>query len=235
MKNFKFILAFAAISTVLLSSCSKLDDGNDYLGAPNALVTVKTTALNNTYFQLDEKTTLEPKGWNNPYKREVRALLRYEEDPEASTLFSKKVKVVWIDSLRTKPAVPYDDQFKTINDDGGLYIYDDWVTCCEDGYLTLHFASWVGQSYSMEKKVHYLHLAIDPETLDLYLRHDRNGDNEYGAPADGFIAFKIDDLLPNVKDGETLTLHWKDYDGDRSAKVKYSSRFSLPLESQVLD
>ncbi len=234
MKNFKIVLAVAALVAASLSSCSKLDDGNEWLGTPNALVTVKTNGAD-TYFQLDEKTTLEPKGWSNPFKREVRALLRYEENKEASRLYSKTVKVVWIDSLRTKPAVLYDEDFKNAKDDGGLYIYDDWVTCCEDGYLTLHFASWVGQSYSMEKKVHYLHLAIDPETLDLYLRHDRNGDNEYGAPADGFIAFKIDDLLPNVKDGETLTLHWKDYDGDRSAKVKYSSRFSLPQESQVLD
>ena len=234
MKNFKIILAVAAAIAASLSSCSKLDDGYDYPGAPNALVTVKTNGAD-TYFQLDEKTTLEPKGWNNPYKREVRALLRYEEDQEASRLYSKTVKVVWIDSLRTKPAVPYDEEFKNTKDDGGVYIYDDWVTCCEDGYLTLHFATWYGQDYALNKKVHYLNLAIDPETRDLYLKHDNNGDNGYGAPADGFIAFRIDSLLPDAKDGDVLTLHWKDYDGDRTAKLKYSSRFSLPLTSQVQD
>ena len=44
---------------------------------------------------------------------------------------------------------------------------------------------------------------------------------------EGIIAFRIDELLKDVKDGEVLTLRWKDYQGDRSAKVKYYSRFPL--------
>ncbi len=228
MKNFKIALAvLAAVSalTVSMSSCSK-DDGYFYpdsYSGPNALVTIKTTESGTDYFQLDEKTTLEPKGWTNPYRREVRALLKYSELPESSDLFSKKVAVEWIDSVRTKSAVAYDDEFKKGNN-VAVALYNDWITCCEDGYLTLHFAAWFGRD---GKIIHYLDLAVDPETHDLYLRHDDNGDNVNVALGEGVIAFKIDDLLADVKDGQELTLHWKASNGDQSAKVKYYSRFSL--------
>ena len=226
MKNFKIALAVMAVVSALavsLSSCSK-DDGNYVYPGPNALVTIKTTESGTSYFQLDEKTTLEPKDWNNPYKREVRALLKYSEIPEASTLFSKKVTVEWIDSVRTKSAVPYDEEFKNGNN-VPIALYKDWVTCLEDGYLTLHFVAWFGQG---GKIVHNIDLAVDPETHDMYLRHDNNGDDGYGAPGEGVIAFKIDDLMKDVADGQELTLHWKDSEGDKTAKVKYLSRFALP-------
>ena len=225
MKNFRFSLAVLAVMSALaafLSSCSK-DDGPYVYPGPNALVTIKTTDSGVTYFQLDEKTTLEPKGWVNPYKREVRALLKYSELPEASGRFSKMVAVEWIDSVRTKNAVVYDEEFRKGNN-VAISLYNDWVTCCEDGYLTLHFVAWFGHGGNI---VHNIDLAVDPESHDLYLRHDNNGDDGYGAPGDGVIAFRIDDLLKDVKDGQELTLHWKDSDGDRSAKVKYLSRFSL--------
>lgn len=227
MKNFKIALAVLAVVSAFamsLASCSKMDDGTYVYPGPNALVTIKTTDSGVTYFQLDEKTTLEPKGWVNPYKREVRALLRYSEDQEASSMFTKKVKVEWLDSVRTKNAVVYDEEYGKKNN-VTIALYNDWITCCEDGYLTLHFAIWVGQG---DRIVHTIDLAVDHETHDLYLRHDNNGDDGYGAPAEGVIAFKIDDLLKDVKDGQELTLHWKDYDGDKTAKVKYYSRFALP-------
>lgn len=228
MKNFKITLALAAAVSAMiasLSSCSKLDGSDNYIYAPNAIVTVKTTSEGATYFQLDEKTTLEPAGWTNPYKREVRALLRYAEESEPSALFSKKVRVDRIDTIRTKNAVPYDDEFRKGADDGRWDLYGDWLTVCEDGYLSLHFVADWGQD---RKLVHYINLGIDAEKHDLYLRHDRNGDDGYGVPAEGFIAFRIDELLPDVKDGDELTLHWTGYDGERTAKIKYLGRFALP-------
>ena len=103
-------------------------------------------------------------------------------------------------------------------------MYNDWVTCLEDGYLTIHFAALFGRG---GKIVHIVDLAVDPKTLDLYLKHDNNGDNGY-IPGEGVIAFKIDDLLKDVKDGQELTLHWKGSEGEKTAKVKYLSRFALP-------
>lgn len=228
VKNFRITLAMVIMAafTLSLSSCSKGDDMSVRPG-PNAIVTVKTSDSGSCYFQLDEKTTLEPKGWTNPYKREVRALLKYSELPaDAGSLYSKTVTVDWIDSVRTKSAVPYDDDFKKGNN-VAIALYNDWVTCCEDGYLTIHFAAWFGQG---GKIVHNIDLGVDSQTLDLYLRHDNNGDNGYGAPGEGVIAFKIDELLKDVKDGQELTLHWKDSEGDKSARIKYYSRFNLPKE-----
>ena len=105
-----------------------------------------------------------------------------------------------------------------------IELYNDWVTCLEDGYLTIHFAALFGRG---SKIVHIVDLAVDPKTLDLYLKHDNNGDNGY-VPGEGVIAFKIDDLLKDVKDGQELTLHWKGSEGEKTAKVKYLSRFALP-------
>ena len=224
MKNFKIALAvLAAVSALAmsLSSCSK--DNGPYYPVYNGLVTIKTTDSGVTYFQLDKKTTLEPTNWKNPYKREVRALLQYSEEPGEDGLFSKKIKVAWIDSVRTKSAVSYDNEFMKGNN-APIELYNDWVTCLEDGYLTIHFAALFGRG---GKIVHIVDLAVDPKTLDLYLKHDNNGDNEY-IPGEGVIAFKIDDLLKDVKDGQELTLHWKGSEGEKTAKVKYLSRFALP-------
>lgn len=228
MKNFKIGLAAASLLSVLtlsLSSCMK-DDGVNSFPNPNALVTVKTTDSGISYFQMDEKTTLEPVSWKNNYKREVRALLRYSEEPGDAGVFSKKVKVDWIDSVRTKDAILYDDAFgekKNVT----MSIYGDWMTCCEDGYLTLHFAAWFGRDGG-KTIPHTIELAINPVTKDLYLRHDDNGDDTgYMMPGDGIIAFKLDEVLKDAKDGDELTLHWKDYDGDKTATIKYLSRFAL--------
>lgn len=226
MKNFKFAILAALTLAALLSSCSKGDKG--YLfPSPNALVTIKTAESGETYFQLDEKTTLEPVNWTNPYKREVRALLCYSEESGDGGLFSKKVKVAWIDSVRTKDAVVYDEEFKKGNS-VALSIYPDWITCCEDGYLTIHFAAWFGQDYAQNRVVHYIDLAVDPETNDLYLRHDDKGDNAGSKfPGECVVAFRLDKLMKDVKDGQELTLHWKNYDGDVTSKLRYYSRFPL--------
>lgn len=91
MKNFKIALAvLAAVSALAmsLSSCSK--DNGPYYPVYNGLVTIKTTDSGVSYFQLDKKTTLEPTNWKNPYKREVRALLQYSEEPGGRrTLFKE--------------------------------------------------------------------------------------------------------------------------------------------------
>ncbi len=61
MKNFKIALAvLAAVSALAmsLSSCSK-DDGH-YYPVYNGFVTIKTAESGETYFQVNEKTTLEP-------------------------------------------------------------------------------------------------------------------------------------------------------------------------------
>lgn len=230
MKNFKFGLAAASVIAALTFSVSSCSTGDDVWlqPKPNAIVTIKTTDSGNSYFQLDKKTTLDPVNWNNPYKREVRAFLIYSEEPGDAGVFSKKVKVEWIDSVRTKNAVLYDEEFGAKKNDG-LTLYNDWFVGCEDGYLTLHFAAWFGIGKNI---THIIELAVNPETRDLYLRHDDNGDNTLPmTPGDGVISFKLDELLKDAKEGDTLTLHWKEYGGmdgvAKTVEFKYSPRFSL--------
>ncbi len=229
MKNFRFkrtALAFAAMLMLFVaSSCSFDDDSYDrYNSLPNAIVTVKTLESGQTYFQVDGKTTLLPVDWKNPYKGETRALLRYEELSDGNSgQFSKSVNVVWIDSVLTKKAVICTDEFKKGADDP-IELVGDWLTVCEDGYLTLHFAAWWGVD---NRKPHYVNLGIDPATRNLYLRHDVNGDVANCRPAEGIVAFKIDELLTDVKDSDELTLHWTASDGEKKATIKYSGRFEL--------
>lgn len=230
MKNFKFGLVAASVMAALtlsVSSCST-DNGTYLQPNPNAIVTIKTAESGNSYFQLDEKTTLDPVNWKNPYKREVRAFLRYSEEPGDAGVFSKKVKVDWIDSVRTKNAQLYDEEFAAKKNDG-LSLYNDWFIGCEDGYLTLHFAAWFGGGRNIP---HIIELAVNPETRDLYLRHDDNGDNIGPmVPGEGVISFRLDEILKDAKAGDKLTLHWKDLgDADGvvgTAELKYSPRFSL--------
>ena len=73
MKNFRFKLAALAFTATLMassvSSCSVGDNGISYDDIrPKAIVTVKTLESGETYFQVDEKTTLLPVDWKNPYK-----------------------------------------------------------------------------------------------------------------------------------------------------------------------
>lgn len=231
MKNFTFkavsgLCGFAALMISAMgtvSSCSNLDYESDGPLFPDGIVTVKTTDSGVSYFQLDAKTTLEPVDWKNPYKKEVRALVSYEELADASGLCSKKVKVKTIDSVLTKSAVPFDDEFRKGADDPVELVFD-WLTNCEDGYLTIHFAAqWGGNNVT-----HYVHLGIDPENpREIYFRHDDNGDTAYSW-LDGVVSFKIDDLMGDLADGEELTLHWTTFNGQKTTKtLKYYKRFSL--------
>lgn len=229
MKNFRFkssAFAFVAALVASVSSCSVGGNYEDYdVNRPNAIVTIKTLSSGETYFQVDEKTTLLPVDWKNPYKSETRALVRYTEQSDANAgLFTKSVKVNWIDSVLTKKAVPFTEEFKNGADDP-VELIPDWLTVCEDGYLTVHFATWWGPDGS---KPHYINLGIDPEKPhDLYFRHDKNGDDAATRAMEGIVAFKIDEILTDVKDGDELTFHWTSFDGEREAKLKYSGRFEL--------
>ena len=74
------LLAMAAVSALGFQSC--LDDEDDYayqVMVPNAIVTVKTTADDGFYLQLDDSTTLLPVNLTtSPFgKKEVRALTNF--------------------------------------------------------------------------------------------------------------------------------------------------------------
>ena len=155
MKTTKFLFtAFFLMGLIILPSC--LDDDNDDMNLryPNAVVTVKESADETLFFQLDDQTTLLPVNLNShPFGgKEVRALVNYEEVDESSGSFDKAVHVNWIDSIRTKAMAPnLGDQNDEVYGTDPVEIVPDWVTIAEDGYLTLRFRTKIGRASCRER------------------------------------------------------------------------------------
>lgn len=220
MANFKTFLFWASVVvTVSLLSCS-LDDDDTWANAyANALVTVKTDDSGNTYFQLDESTTLFPENITGKLYggKEVRALMNFANS-NSRPREELSVYVNWIDSIRTKDMIiTTDGEIPEGIGDNPIEVVDDWVTVLEDGYLTLRVRAWWG----LTGRVHYLNLlaGVNPDNpYEVELRHDANGDsaNRLG---DALIAFHLGGL--DFSNGQTLTLKWKTFDGRvRKAEFK---------------
>lgn len=223
--------AFVAIAAVMtLASCN---DDNDYVyynyGMPNALVTLKTNAEGKFYMQLDDKNTLWAENVSkNPYgDKEVRALVncygvKNSVLPDGAPADAQVVHVNWIDSIRTKNAVPYpaegvDEKYG--NDP--VEIVNDWVTVAEDGYLTLRFRTvWGGQG-----NVHYVNLLTGKNPNDPYeveFRHDAKGDTN-GHWGDALVAFKLPEVPGADGKQVKLTLKYKSFSGEKTVQFSYQS------------
>lgn len=236
MKRIKLLsTAFAAVAAVLaLASCGDDNDSNwicTYPGGyyPNALVTLKTSPQGDFYMQLDDKTAIWPENIKkNPYgDKEVRALVacytvKNSVLPDGAPAGAQVVHVDWMDSIRTKDAVPYPaaDVDKTYGNDP-VEIVNDWLTVAEDGYLTLRFRTLWGANGT----VHYINLLTGKNPNDPYeveLRHNANGDTN-GHWGDALVAFK----LPEVEgaDGKQvkLTLKYKSFSGEKTVTFNYQS------------
>jgi len=203
------------VTTVMLAfsllSCKDEDlmpDDADTM-YPNALVTVKTASSGETFFWLDAETTLEPRDWRNPFEKETRALLNYTELSDESKSCTYVVRVNWISRVLTKDAV---DITKS---DGGfgsdpVEILQDWMTVCEDGYMTLHFAAPWG---STTHKVELVRTCAQP--LIFSFQHD--SDAEPGSEwDDAVVAFKIASLVP--KGVKSFSLNWNSFSGVKDAE-----------------
>lgn len=215
------VVAVMAALTSCMDFSNDIDKVNDpSIGwYPDAIVTVKTAASGKTFFQLDEETTLEPEGWSNPFKSETRALLYYSEIGESED-FSVKVRVERIDSVLTKDALAHNDK-DVMKSDDPVEVVKDWLTVCEDGYLTIHFATLWG-SGSVPHKVA---LVADKDNSRLFhFRHD--SDSDQGTVwKEGIVAFWIGDLVP-VASGEdaNITLDWESFSGREKMVFKYRKR-----------
>lgn len=213
MKYPKTILVALLAVVFGLQSC---DDDDDYVAVnfPNGLVTVKTNAEGNTYFQLDEETTLFPENITSKLYdgKEVRALMNFEVLDKETEGYTKTVRVNWIDSIRTKNmvVVPEDASIEDYGKDP-VEIVNDWVTVAEDGYLTLRVRTLWGGS----NKEHYLNLVggVNEENpFEVELRHDAKGDVN-GAWGDALIAFRLSEIPEEIPEDQKLTLRWQAFDG----------------------
>ncbi len=221
-------MAAAAIAALSLDSCSNVVDRDaswpNYF--PNAMVTVKTADDGTLFLQLDDETTLRPTNiTTHPFDgKEVRAFTNYRSEAMLSGgIFTKTVHVNWLDSILTKPTVPFvegrnDELYGT----APLEIVDDWITVVEDGYLTLHLnVEWWNPSIK-----HRLNLVTGVNPDDPYeveLRHDTRGDTG-GRVSDAYVAFRLDELPDTNGETVKLRLRWKSSRGNRSAEFDYRTR-----------
>ena len=220
------MVAVAASAALMMQSCLK-EDNSYYSSYANALVTVKNVDDGSVYLQLDDHTTLLPVNLkSSPFDgKEVRALTNIRETDDPSGAYDKSVYVNWIDSIRTKPAVP---AFGTAEGNDEAYgtdpveIVNDWVTVAEDGYLTLRFRTRWGNN----NVPHYVNLLTGVNTENPYeveFRHDAN-DDEPCVIGDALVAFRLSDLPDTNGETVKLKLVWKSYSGEKSVEFDYCSR-----------
>ena len=240
LKNLRaWAIASVSMVSLAMSLTSCLDDDDDdayYLSIPNALVTVKPTADNAFYLQLDDSTTLfATKMSNSPFgEKEVRALTNFEVVNEPANGYNKAVHINWIDSILTKSIAPdmglKNDSIYGTNE---VEIINDWVTIAEDGYLTLRFRTM--NAYPGAKHFVNLLMSKDPEhPYEVEFRHNAFGDN-YGPMADGLVAFKLDSLPDTNGETVKLKLKWRSFSGDKSAEFDYCTRKSTPAKAAIAE
>ena len=238
MKAMKSLFGLVA-AVMLVSSFSACDNDDTYIwyydAVPNALVTVKPVDGAGFYMQLDDSTTLHPVNMSvSPYgDKEVRALVNYayvrpEENDYEKRSF--KVNVNWIDSILTKPAVPYpaDGDVSEYGEDP-IEIVRDWVNIAEDGYLTVRFRTRWGNN----GVVHFVNLltGVNPDDpYEVEFRHNAYGDVN-GTPGDALVAFRLSDLPDTNGKTVKLTLKYKSFSGEKSIRFDYCSRKATAAET----
>ncbi len=230
----KFTTLFALAAGLLcLSSCLKDSDSSWARFYPNAIVTAKTSESGEFYLQLDENTTLKPENLSqSPFGgKEVRALLNYTDKGEYKSdvigeKFDRLVEVNWIDSLRTKGTAA--SLGSTAEDDKAfgtapIEIISNWLTIIEDGYMTLSFCAYWGDSH----KVHAVNLVTGADPEDPYLlefRHDALDDTSAtpgGTRMTGIIAFDLSQLPDTEGKTVKMTIRYKSFSGESSISFDY--------------
>ena len=234
MKRIKtlMLLMVVALTAVSLQSCD--DDDDDYYPAFNlATVTLKAPKVDGGkwFMQLDDSTTLEATNIaSHPYdNRELRAYIRYNDIKDmasapASTSAIQKmysVNVLTIDTILTKKMDPLVENTAEEYGSDPVEVVNSWETVAEDGYMNIRFRTRFG--YNGKHRMTLVHRtdAEDPYTVEFL--HDANGDTN-GQVADGMVAFRLDDSFNEGNDPIEITLKWKSYSGEKSAKFKYTPR-----------
>ena len=259
------VVVLTLVPLLLSSSCQ--DAESDILGVggqsaevssmrddirwANAIVTVRRSSLGRNYFQLDEYTTLDPVGWDNPFSNEVRALVAYSDLNQKTDFCTKAVEVERIDSIVTRDAAyinipdglpggtnlpvsavqPGFESVKEMFDasspvdivtDQGI---PDWMTFSEDGYLMIHFATFWG-----DVTLHSVNLYASRKHPDhLYLVHKDNGDFQ-SSWKESLVAFRICQMYMSRKDEyrdpSSVVLHWMSFSGEKTLRLRYGNRAS---------
>ncbi len=214
------MLLLVTCLTVGLQSCDIDDDENARVSYPSALVTLKINPKDSTfYMQLDSATTLIPTNMNTSPSgtKQVRALVNYKVEDDATKKEMQRVYVNWIDTIRTKPlAVNLGAKNGSVYGSYPLEILKDWTTIVEDGYFTMRFRTYYGGQAQ-----HTISLVQTDEPYVLELHQNPNGDKEGGVMRDGLIAFDLSSLPDTQGKTVQMTIKWKSFSGDKSTTFKY--------------
>ena len=215
----------------------------------DAIVTVRKASSGRNYFQLDERTTLEPVDWESPFSEEVRALVAFSDLDRKADFCTKAVSVERIDSIVTRDGayieaddglsggselpvstvgIGFDNVEEMLNASSPIDVVTsngipDWMTFSEDGYLMIHFATFWG-----DVTRHSVNLYASRKHPDhLYLVHKDNGDFQ-SSWKESLVAFRICQLYMSrkdeYKDPGSVVLHWMSFSGEKTLRLKYGNR-----------
>ena len=210
----RFTICMLALLPAILSGCTMALDKEGLLSssasnaaAYSAIVSVRTAPSGTVYFQVDDRTRLLPSGDTDPYKgleRILCGLLIYaDQDAE----YGHRADVLWYEAL-DKGTV---SSGASAGGDDTLDILSDWMTSCEDGYLTLHYETWWGGSGVPHTFT--LVTGLNPDDpYEVMLRHDARGDGRK-EKADSVIYFDLQTLPDTGDEDKTLTLKWINSEG----------------------
>ena len=214
---------------LLLASCAKdymidVDSNASYSYKDASDVTSMATGTVKSrdgvrYIQLDAVSAgyvINPDGLQG-IADGTRVFLQYREVLSTNTpdFCTETILVEWISPLEMGD-IRYDMQ---ASPGDPVEIILDWITCLEDGFLTLHYSV-----PSKGKAAHSFSLYPGVSPYEYRLMHDANGDTE-GDRTDGIVCFAVGDLLPETGE-ETVTLSMTYLNIDHTQKtltVEYRS------------
>lgn len=239
MKKLKtmMLLMVVALATVTMQSCDTDDD--DYVNFNLATVTLKApqTEGGKWFMQLDDDNIVYANNIaSHPYdNKEVRAYIRYSNLERIAVSskhpYENTADIFTIDTILTKKMSPLIKELPTSSEqddinaeeygDDPVEVVNSWETVAEDGYMNIRFRTRFG--YNGKHRVSLVHRtdANEPYVVEFY--HDANGDTN-GQVADGMVAFKLDDVFNMGTEPIEITLKWKSYSGEKTAKFKYRPR-----------
>ena len=177
-----------------------------------AIVTVHKSPTDTVYFQVDDSTRLYPTNFQAAYNGVVRIVCGITVFKQTVPNYGHKTFVEWYEQLdkgvfaNTMPSGAGD----------GLDIIPDWMTSCEDGFLTLHYKAWWG-SGSVQHSLTVVAGQNSSDPYELLLVHDANGDARL-EQGEAIIYFDINSLPDTGDNYKTLTLKWTDSGGKIAEK-----------------
>ena len=192
---------------------SQIGEGNDL-----AIGTVRSRD-GIRYIRLDEKScsqVVNPKEIADiPDGTRVFLQYRYVVAANLADFCTEAILVEWASPL-DMGEIRYDMQAHTGDP---VDILRDWITCLEDGFLTLHYS--VRASGNVK---HDFSLYPSVESHTYRLVHDAHGDSK-GDLTDGIVCFDVSGVLPDTE-GKTVELHLDYIDLNNTQKrltVEYQS------------